>query len=189
MSDVTHILEKAGSGDVKAAEELIPLVYEELRRMAARKMAMESPAHILQSTALVHEAWIRMTGERKSQGFANSAHFFGAAAEAMRRILIESARKRTAAKRGSGVANLNIDALQIPSPFKDDETLLRLDEALTQFALCDPRKAELIKLRYFIGLNYQEASTALGIAVPTAKEWWSYARAWLVVRMNSDSRD
>jgi RNA polymerase sigma factor (TIGR02999 family) len=182
MSEAKHILKRAGQGDPQAAEELLPLVYAELRRLAAQKMAAESPGHTLQPTALVHEAWLRLAGEKE---FANRAHFFGAAAEAMRRILIERARRRMTAKRGGGVERVDADEMEIATPAVDDEALLRLNEALEKFAAVDARKAGLVKLRYFAGMNYEETAAALGIAVPTAKEWWAYARAWLAVEMRA----
>ena len=182
MSDVTRILERAERGDPKAAEELLPLVYEELRRLAALKMSGEAASHTLRPTALVHEAWLRLGGDEAPR-FQNRAHFFGAAAEAMRRILIDRARRRLAAKRGGGAAPVDLDEIEIPSPVGDDDVLLQLNEALEKFAALDPRKAELVKLRYFVGLSFEGAAAALGIAVPTAKQWWAYARAWLAVEM------
>ena len=186
MNEVTHILDRAQRGDPKAAEQLLPLVYEELRKLAAAKMAQEKPGQTLQATALVHEAWLRLAGDTAPQ-FQNRAHFFGAAAEAMRRILIERARRRIAAKRGGGVVSVELDALEIPSPTADDEQLLAVNEALEKFASLDPRKAELVKLRYFVGMSFDEAASALGIAVPTAKQWWAYARAWLTVELRGGS--
>ena len=185
VSEVTHILERARQGDPKAAEELLPLVYGELRLLAAQKMANEAAGHTLQPTALVHEAWLRLGGS-DAPSFENRAHFFGAAAEAMRRILIERARRRLAAKRGAGAVRLDADEIEIPSPIADDDQLLALDEALEKFAALDARKAELVKLRYFVGMTFEEAAAALGIAVPTAKQWWAYARAWLSVEMRGD---
>lgn len=181
MSDITVILERVEKGDPKAAE-LLPLVYGELRRLAAHKMAAESSGHTLQPTALVHEAWLRLAGDDGQAKFQNRAHFFGAAAEAMRRILIERARRRLAAKRGAGAEHLDLDEMEIASPLADD-TLLSLNEALEKFAAVDARKAELVKLRYFVGLNFEDAAAALGIAVPTAKQWWAYSRAWLAVEI------
>lgn len=188
MNQATHILERARQGDPKAAEELLPLVYQELRGLAARKMAGELPGHTLQPTALVHEAWLRLAGDAGPQ-FENRAHFFGAAAEAMRRILIERARRRLAAKRGEGAAAIPLDEIEIPSPASSDDQLLAVNEALEKFAALDPRKAELVKLRYFVGMSYEETATALGIAVPTAKQWWAYARAWLTVELGSRQAD
>jgi len=179
---LTQILERVERGDSQAAAKLLPLVYDELRRLAAQKMAGEAAGHTLQPTALVHEAWLRLGGE-DAPAFQNRAHFFGAAAEAMRRILIEHARRRLAAKRGSGIEPLDADELEISSPVADDDQLLAVNEALEKFAAVDARKAELVKLRYFVGLNFEEAAAALGIAVPTAKQWWAYARAWLTVEM------
>ena len=186
MSQVTLILERAQQGDSKAAEDLLPLVYHELRKLAAVKMAHERPGQTLQGTALVHEAWLRLAGDAAPQ-FKNRAHFFGAAAEAMRRILIERARRRSAIKRGSGAEQLDIDELEIALPVADDDALLVLNDALEKFARADPRKAELVKLRYFVGMSFEETATALDIAVPTAKQWWAFARAWLAVEMRDDA--
>src|SRR5258708_40371052 len=182
LSEFTHILERVEHGDPKAADDLLPIVYEELRRLASQKMAHEAAGHTLQPTALVHEVWMRLGGS-DAPTFQNRAHFFGAAAEAMRRILIEHARRRLAAKRGAGVEHLDLDELDVASPLADDDTLLSLNEALEKFSPVDARKADLVKLRYFVGLNFEDASAALGIAVPTAKQWWAYARAWLAVEM------
>ncbi|MCC7374585.1 MAG: RNA polymerase subunit sigma [Verrucomicrobiales bacterium] len=180
MSELTQILERVAHGDPKAAAGLFPLVYEELRHLAAQKMAGEASGHTLQPTALVHEAWIRLGGN-DAPTFRSRAHFFGAAAEAMRRILIEHARRRLAAKRGAGVEVVDLDGIDIPYPLGEDDRLLAVNEALEKLALVDERKAELVKLRFFVGLNFEEAAAALGIAVPTAKQWWAYARAWLTV--------
>lgn len=182
MGELTVILERAMRGDSGAAEELLPLVYGELRRMAASRMATERDGQTLQPTALVHEAWLRLAGDAGAR-FENRAHFFGAAAEAMRRILIERSRRRMAAKRGGGAEPVDIDGLEIAFPESRDEALLAMDEALERFEAVDPRKAELVKLRYFVGMTFDEAAAALGIAVPTAKQWWAYARAWLAVEM------
>jgi RNA polymerase sigma factor (TIGR02999 family) len=184
MSEVTRVLSRVEQGDAKAAEELLPLVYDELRRLASQKMAREAPNQTLQPTALVHEAWLRLGGS-EAPSFQNRAHFFGAAAEAMRRILIERARRRIAAKRGGGVVRVDLDEIEIPSPTADDDQLLAVNEALDKFATLDPRKAELVKLRYFVGMNFDETASALGIAVPTAKQWWAYARAWLTVELRN----
>jgi RNA polymerase sigma factor (TIGR02999 family) len=186
MSQVTYILERARQGDPKAAEELLPLVYEELRKLAAARMAHEKPGQTLQATALVHEAWLRLAGDAAPQ-FQNRAHFFGAAAEAMRRILIERARRRLAVKRGTGAEQLDINEMEIASPIADDDALLALNEALEKFSTLDARKAELVKLRYFVGMNFEETAAALDIAVPTAKQWWAYARAWLAVEMRGNN--
>lgn len=186
MSGFTQILERVEHGDAKAAAELLPIVYEELRRLAAQKMAREAAGHTLQPTALVHEAWMRLGGD-DAPTFQNRAHFFGAAAEAMRRILIERARRRLAAKRGAGVEVVDLDGLEISSPVADDDQLLAVNEALEKLTALDSRKAELVKLRYFVGLNFEETAAALGIAVPTAKLWWAYARAWLSVELRGST--
>jgi RNA polymerase sigma factor (TIGR02999 family) len=182
LSEFTHILERVEHGDPKAADELLPIAYEELRRLAAQKMSNEAAGNTLQPTALVHEAWLRLGGS-DAPSFQNRAHFFGAAAEAMRRILIERARRRIAAKRGGGAVQVELDELEIPSPAGGDDQLLAVNEALEKFAALDPRKAELVKLRYFVGMSFDETAAALGIAVPTAKQWWAYARAWLTVEL------
>ena len=181
MSGATQLLQAASAGDPHAAAALLPLVYEELRRLAAHRLAGERHEHTLQPTALVHEAWLKIAGtdERIWQG---RKHFFAAAAEAMRRILVDRARRRLAAKRGAGAERLDTDVLEIPAPAPDDQ-LLAMSEALEKFSALDSRKVELVKLRYFVGLSFEEASEVLGIAVPTAKQWWAYARAWLRVEM------
>jgi len=181
MSDVTHILDRVQQGDPRAAAELLPLVYDELRRLAAHRLAGERNGHTLQPTALVHEAWLKISGDAQ-RDWNGRQHFFAAAAEAMRRILVDSARRRLAAKRGAGEVCLDADELDIPSPAPDDQ-LLAVSEALEKFALLDARKAELVKLRYFVGMTFEESADALGIAVPTAKQWWAYARAWLRVKI------
>src|SRR6266705_1178498 len=177
MSDVTQILQAVERGDAKAAHELLPLVYNELRRLAAYRMANEAPGHTLQPTALVHEAWLRLVGN-ENQKWNGRAHFFGAAAEAMRRILIENARRKRAARHGGGQAKLDIQEIEIAAVAKDDE-LLAVHDALEKFAARDRQKAELVKLRYFVGLTTEEAAEVLGISVPTADRWWSFSRAWL----------
>ena len=149
-------------------------------------MAREAAGHTLQPTALVHEAWMRLGGS-EAPSFQNRAHFFGAAAEAMRRILIEHARRRLAVKRGAGVKAVDLEGLELSSPVADDDQLLAINEALEKLAALDARKAELVKLRYFVGMNFEEASSALGIAVPTAKQWWAYTRAWLTVEMRASA--
>jgi len=187
MSEVTRVLSLVEQGDAKAAEELLPLVYDELRRLASQKMAREAANRTLQPTALVHEAWLRLGGS-EAPSFQNRAHFFCAAAEAMRRILIERARRRLAVKRGAGAVQVDLDEIEIPSPTADDDQLLVVNDALDKFATLDPRKTELVKLRYFVGMSFDEAAAALGIAVPTAKQWWAYARAWLTVELRNGPR-
>jgi RNA polymerase sigma factor (TIGR02999 family) len=187
MSEITRVLNRVQQDGADAADELLPLVYQELRKLAAQKMANEAVGHTLQPTALVHEAWLRLGGSQ-APSFQNRAHFFGAAAEAMRRILIERARRHLAAKRGGGIVPVDLNEIEIPSPAADDDQLLAVYEALEKFAALDPRKAELVKLRYFVGMSFDEAATALGIAVPTAKQWWTYARAWLTVELRGGFR-
>jgi RNA polymerase sigma factor (TIGR02999 family) len=177
MSDVTQVLGSMQQGDPRAAEELLPLVYRELRHLAAARMANELPGHTLQPTALVHEAWLRLAGAEQ-QTWQNRAHFFGAAAEAMRRILIESARRKRALRHGGGQQRLDLQEAEITAPTTDDE-LIAVNEALEKFAVVDGPKAELVKLRYFAGLTTKEAAEILSISVPTADRWWAYSRAWL----------
>ena len=183
MSDVTRILTAIEQGDAKASEELLPLVYHELRRMAAYKMSNEPAGHTLQATALVHEAWLKLV-DSPSQSWQNRAHFFGAAAEAMRRLLIARARRKHTQRRGAGAAHLDVDEVEIATPAPADE-LLALNEALDRFAAQEPRQAELVKLRYFVGLKIEEAAEVLGISEATAKRWWAYARAWLFNEIQS----
>ena len=177
MSDVTRILEAIEQGDPKAADELLPLVYAELRKLAAHKMASEASGHTLQPTALVHEAWLRLVGDECTR-FENRAHFFAVAAESMRRILIDSARRKAAQKRGRGLERVALDDLDIAVK-ADDTTLLRIDEALDKLAQEDPPSAKLVKLRFFAGLTNEQAAQALGISERTAKRHWAYAKAWL----------
>src|SRR5688572_1867731 len=177
MSNVTHILTAIEQGDARATDELLPIVYNELRRLAAHKMAAEPPGHTLQPTALVHEMWLKLVDSR-SQSWQNRAQFFGAAAEAMRRILIARARRKGRQRRGAGAAHLDVDELEIASPAPDDQ-LLALNEALDRFAALEPEQAELVKLRYFVGMKIEESAEVLGISEATAKRWWAYARAWL----------
>lgn len=177
MSEATLILERAQQGDAKAAEELLPLVYEELRRLAAQKMANEAPGQTLQPTALVHEAWLRLIGSER-QRWKNCGHFLGAAAEAMRRILIDRARRKNRVRHGKGLARMDFNELDL-AVSTDDEMLLRVDEALEKLTLEDTDKASLVKLRYFAGLSIPEAAEALGLSETTAKRHWAFARAWL----------
>jgi RNA polymerase sigma factor (TIGR02999 family) len=177
MSDITQILHAIECGDAQAADELLPLVYQELRKLAAAKMANEAPHQTLQPTALVHEAWLRLTGHENVQ-WDGRAHFFGAAAEAMRRILIDNARRKKAVRHGGNQQRVDIADLEIAAATKDDE-LLAINDALEKFLAVDQQKAELVKLRYFGGLTLEEAAAVLGISVPTAKRWWVYSRAWL----------
>jgi RNA polymerase sigma factor (TIGR02999 family) len=177
MSEVTQILQAIEKGDSAAADQLLPLVYSELRKLAACKMANEPPGQTLQPTALVHEAWLRLGGS-DGQLWIGRAHFFGAAAEAMRRILIENARRRKALRHGGGQERLDIQEVEVTAP-AEDEQLLEIDDALGRFSILDQKKAELVKLRYFIGMTIEESAQTLGISEATAKRWWEYARAWL----------
>ncbi len=182
MSQVTLLLHAVEQGDAQAADDLLDLVYAELRGLAAQKMAGERPGQTLVPTALAHEAWLRLHCGQGAH-FANRAHFFTAAAEAMRRILIDRARSRLAARHGGGAKAVDLAELEIPAPTGEADLLLQLSEALEKFETLHPRKAEVVKLRYFVGLTFEETAAALGIAVPTAKQWWAYARAWLRVEM------
>jgi RNA polymerase sigma factor (TIGR02999 family) len=178
--EITPILQRIEQGDPLAAEQLLPLVYDELRRLAAAKMAREAPGHTLQPTALVHEVWLRLGGDGQP-AWSNRAHFFAAAAQGMRRILIESARRKRAVRHGGTVSKISADAtgFDVASPTQDDEELLLLNEAIDSLAAHDPRKAELVKQKYFVGLTLEEAADVLGISHRTAKRDWAYARAWL----------
>jgi RNA polymerase sigma factor (TIGR02999 family) len=186
MSDVTHVLAKIESGDKQAAEELLPLVYEELRKLAAARMAKERPDHTLQATALVHEAYLRLVDVAKAQHWNSRGHFFSAAAEAMRRILIDRARHKETLRAGGGADWVDLEqaAPAFESPGRD---LLELNEALVELERHDRRKAELVKLRYFAGLSVRAAADALGIAPSTAIADWAYAKGWL--RLHMSGRD
>jgi RNA polymerase sigma factor (TIGR02999 family) len=182
MSDVTRILSAIEQGDPHAAEELLPLVYDELRRLAARKVAQESPGQTLQATALVHEAYLRLVGAADDARWDNRGHFFAAAAEAMRRILVEKARRKNRVRHGGGHARVDLDeACSVVRPPSDD--LLALDEALTRLAARDPIRAELVKLRFFAGLTMPEAARALGLSLATAERYWTFARVWLYAEL------
>jgi RNA polymerase sigma factor (TIGR02999 family) len=187
MSDITSILARIESGDPAAADQLLPLVYTELRRLAAAKLAHERPGHTLQATALVHEAYLRLVDQTAPQTWDNQRHFFAAAAEAMRRILIERARQRRSLKRGGEHQRVELAAVSEPAvlPLACDD-LLGLDEALEKLRHHHPRKAELVKLRFFAGLTTAQAAQTLGISVTTAQNDWSYARAWLRLEMTGN---
>jgi RNA polymerase sigma factor (TIGR02999 family) len=179
--EVTRILNAAGRGDPRASNELLSLVYGELRRLAASKMASEAPGQTLQATALVHEAWLRLTNDQKRQ-WNNRTHFFAAAAEAMRRILVDNARRKRTERHGGGHQRVEMFEIAYPEAQNDDQ-ILAVSDALEKFAAEDKQKAELVKLRYFIGMTIEEAAAALGISAPTAKRYWAYARAWLADEM------
>ncbi len=178
MSDVTRILSAIEQGDPKAAERLLPLVYDELRRLAAQKLAQEKPGQTLQATALVHEAYLRLVDVDKAQAWNSRGHFFAAAAEAMRRILVESARRKGSLKCGGGRKRVDLGDVEVAAPSRP-EGLLFLDEALGRLAQEDPSAAEVAKLRLFAGLSVEEASGVLGVSRATAFRHWTYARAWL----------
>jgi RNA polymerase sigma factor (TIGR02999 family) len=178
MSDVTRILSALEQGDSQAADQLLPLVYDELRKLAAEKMANERPDHTLQPTALVHEAYLRLVDVKQAQHWNSRGHFFAAAAEAMRRILIESARSKAREKRGGNWHRVDFEELDVMTSVSPDQ-LLALDEALMRLAALDHLAGELVKLRYFAGMALDQAATALGVSTATAYRHWSYARAWL----------
>jgi RNA polymerase sigma factor (TIGR02999 family) len=183
MNDVTRILSAIDRGDAQAAEQLLPQVYDELRRLAAQRLAREAPGQTLQATALVHEAYLRLVGAQ-DPGWNSRGHFFAAAAEAMRRILVENARRKARLKHGGGVARVEVERLDVAAHEVPDE-LLALDEDLTRLGEADPQAAELVKLRYFAGLTVKQAAEALGVAPRTADFLWAYAKAYLVKEMGN----
>jgi RNA polymerase sigma factor (TIGR02999 family) len=178
MTDVTRILTAIEQGDPREAERLLPLVYDELRKLAAHRLASEAPGQTLQATALVHEAYLRLVDGDHDRRWDGRGHFFAAAAEAMRRILVENARRKRSLKRGGGLVRRSLDDIQPSVPGLGDD-LLALDEALTRLAAKDPIKARLVELRHFAGLTLEEAAGALGLSTTTAHRYWNYARAWL----------
>ena len=186
MSDVTRILSQIESGDPKAAEQLLPLVYDELRKLAAVRMANESPNHTLQATALVHEAYLRLVDVEKVQHWNSRGHFFGAAAEAMRRILIEGARSRSRQKRGGDGQRLDLEDVNLAVTLPPDE-LLDLSDAIDSLAAHDPAAAELVTLRFFAGLSIEQAAESLGVSRTTGYGHWTYARAWLFSRLHGQN--
>ena len=177
VHEITDALKAMHEAQPGASDRLMNIVYDELRRVAAGKMAMERSGATLQPTALVHETWLRLGGSNQPE-WQNRAHFFSAAAEAMRRILIGRARRRNAQRRGAGAVHLNVDAVILTAP-TGDEQILAVDEALQKLAIIDPRKAELVKLRYFVGLTVEDAAKTMKISEATANRWWNFARAWL----------
>ena len=184
---VTQILNSIEHCDQQAAEQLLPLVYCELRRLAAQRLAHESPGQTLQPTALVHEAYLRLVDREHQQRWDSRGHFFAAAAEAMRRILIDRARQKKSQRRGVGFERHDVESIEIAEP-EPGSDLLDLNEALVRFEQLDPKKAQLVKLRYFLGMTIPEAAETLGISSTTADRHWAYARAWLHTELNRDNR-
>jgi RNA polymerase sigma factor (TIGR02999 family) len=182
VGEITLLLQRSHRGDAHAANELLQLVYAELRRLAAAKLNRERAGHTLQPTALVHEAWLRLGGDAQPS-WQNRRHFFAAAAEAMRRVLVEQARRRSTVRRGGGAARLNTEDFELPAD-TTPEQLLAVSDALEKFAAVDARRAELVKLRYFGGLSIDEAAQAMEISATTANRWWTFARAWLFDELN-----
>ena len=186
MADVTQILSQIEAGDPSAAEQLLPLVYQELRKLAATRLAQEKPGQTLQATALVHEAYLRLVGnDPNGQIWENRGHFFAAAAEAMRRILIDQARAKDSLRRGGDLQRHDVVDIEIVTP-EPSADLLRLNDALERLTVRDPEKAQLVKLRYFAGLTIRQAAQALGISSTTAERHWAYARAWLHAELSRD---
>jgi RNA polymerase sigma factor (TIGR02999 family) len=183
VSDVTRILTAIEQGDPQAADNLLPLVYDELRKLAASRMANEAAGHTLQPTALVHEAWLRLVG-KETPKFQNRAHFFAAAAEAMRRILIDNARRKRALRHGGGQQRVDLEHIDLACA-SDDDQLLAVNDALDKLAALSKSEAELVKLRYFVGMTLEEAADALGISARTADNYWAHARAWLFHELKS----
>jgi RNA polymerase sigma factor (TIGR02999 family) len=187
MSEVTRILAAIEQGDPHAATQLLPLVYDELRRLAAQRLAREAPGQTLQATALVHEAYLRLVDADQAPHWNTRGHFFAAAAEAMRRILVENARRKRSSKHGGGTQRVNLEEA-VSYAQEPAEELLSLNDALDQLALEDPRKAELVKLRYFTGLSVQEAADVLGISRATADRYWAYAKVWLYCTISGEAK-
>ena len=184
MNEVTRILSAIEQGDPQAGAQLLPLVYDELRQLATQRLAQEKAGQTLQATALVHEAYLRLVDTHKAQTWNSRGHFFAAAAEAMRRILIDRARHKQTRKAGGGRRRLDLDEMEPALEEGDGDRLLALDEALRQLEAEDPRKAELVKLRFFAGLTAEQAAAALGVSTSTAEKDWAYARSWLRVAID-----
>ena len=185
MSDVTRILQQIESGDPSAAEHLLPLVYDELRKLAAARMAQESPDQTLQATALVHEAYVRLVDTDRARDWDSRGHFFAAAAEAMRRILVETARRKSSRRHGGDLVRREFDVSLLAAPEPSDD-LLALNDALEKLEKTEPQSAELVKLRVFAGLTGHEAAAAIGVPSRTADRIWAYARAWLIQEIQGD---
>jgi RNA polymerase sigma factor (TIGR02999 family) len=188
MMDITRILQAAEQGDPQAAAQLLPLVYDELRRLAAARLAHEQPGQTLEATALVHEAYLKLVGPDAARRWNDRRHFFAAAAEAMRRLLVDRARQKRAARRGGDRQRVSFDQVETAGEPRPDD-VLALEEVLDRFAVAEPLKAELVKLRYYAGLSEAEAAAALGIARATASRWWAYARAWLIDALEGPSEN
>jgi RNA polymerase sigma factor (TIGR02999 family) len=184
VNEVTQLLDAVGRGEAHAAEKLLPLVYEELRQLAAQKLASEKPGQTLQATALLHEAYLRLVGDADKERWDNRGHFFGAAAEAMRRILVDNARRKRAEKHGGGLARHDVHDVHVPAD-EPREDLIALDEALTRLEQVDATAAKLVSLRYFAGFNIEEAAKMLNMSPRSADRLWAYARAWLHREMAS----
>jgi RNA polymerase sigma factor (TIGR02999 family) len=189
MSDVTQVLRAIAEGDPSAADQLLPLVYDELRKLAAHRLAHQAPGQTLQPTALVHEAYLRLVGDPEGSDWDNRGHFFAAAAEAMRRILVENARRKGRRKRGGGLNRRDLDLAEQVTVPEVREDLLALDEALTKLASAEPQAAQLVQLRYFAGLSVPEAARALGVSTRTAERLWAFARAWLLRELGGEVSD
>ena len=185
MSDVTRLLDAAAAGDRRAAADLLPLVYDELRKLAAARMAAEAPGHTLQPTALVHEAYVRLVGRTDEPRWDHRGHFFGAAAEAMRRILVDAARRKGRVRHGGDRDRAPLPA-DVPAPAGGTEDVIAVSEALDRLAAADPQAAELVKLHYFAGLTVEQAALALGVSARKAYTVWAYARAWLFRALGGD---
>ncbi len=188
MSDLTRILSQIEEGDAGAAEQLLPLVYDELRKLAAQKMAQEKPGQTLQATALVHEAYIRLVDVEKAQHWDSRGHFFAAAAEAMRRILVDQARRKGSERQGGGLKRHPLEHVQIAAP-EPSLDVVAIHEALARFEQIDKLKADLVKLRYFVGLTIPQAAEALGVSSASADRYWAYARAWLHAELKKGDRN
>jgi RNA polymerase sigma factor (TIGR02999 family) len=188
MTDVSCILSAIAQGDAQAARQLLPLVYDELRKLAAAKLAQEKPGQTLEATALVHEAYVRLVDAEGARRWDSRGHFFAAAAEAMRRILVENARRKRRPKHGGGLRRIDLDGVALIEAAPASGDLIALHEALAKLAAEEPIKAELVKLRYFAGLTVAEAAEMLGISTPTAERYWTYARTWLYCALNEPGR-
>jgi RNA polymerase sigma factor (TIGR02999 family) len=185
MSDVTQLLDAIQNGDARASDQLLPLVYEELRKLAAVKMAQEKPGQTLQATALVHEAWMRLAGTDEPKAWNSRGHFFGAAAEAMRRILVDRARQKARLRHGGDLERVDLEHVTMAVDDSDD-TVLAIHEVLEKLALESPQKAEIVKLRYFAGMEHAEIAQSLGVSEPTVRRHWAYARAWLYAELKKN---